>query len=303
MGFSSITNMGGFMQMTYLRGLWSQKRNNPGLDAKKQEDSWTITNGHGTFVIQKPDNDNMLTSITAKLEMGQALSPSDLIYLRNHAPDQYAKAMKLAEEKRRYEEELSRCKTKDEVRALHTSKLAGALSHIKIGMEQNNMPYCVEANSKMDACNKVYGDFKQSKEYEELAENHKELAEAIDDEKGELSQKRIKERDQKRQAEEALRDLEQAERQSAAPETVEQPADGRQVSPGRPEDGKPQAPAEGPKKQDITPAQKAARRKIAAALEAESNWEPKKKVRTRPAPVRKPRKPLEAAGSLLSVKV
>lgn len=60
------------------------------------------------------ENDKTLSEISAKLQQGMELSPSELEYLRVNAPDLYKEAVRMIELKKKIEQRLEQCKTKEE---------------------------------------------------------------------------------------------------------------------------------------------------------------------------------------------
>ncbi len=60
------------------------------------------------------ENDKTLSEIAAKLQQGMELSPSELEYLRQNAPDLYKEAVRMIELKKKIEQRLEQCKTKEE---------------------------------------------------------------------------------------------------------------------------------------------------------------------------------------------
>ena len=61
------------------------------------------------------ENDQTLSEISAKLQNGLELSPSELDYLRQNAPDLYKEAVRMIALRKEIEERLERCKSKEEV--------------------------------------------------------------------------------------------------------------------------------------------------------------------------------------------
>ncbi|MBE6837603.1 MAG: hypothetical protein E7509_06425 [Ruminococcus sp.] len=60
------------------------------------------------------ESDETLNEISAKLQQGMELSPSELEYLRVNAPDLYKEAVRMIELKKKIEQRLEQCKTKEE---------------------------------------------------------------------------------------------------------------------------------------------------------------------------------------------
>lgn len=176
MNFSSITNINTYTSMLGMKQDWQQKATGaaPASASKETGQASTILD-----MLKQQDNvDHQLASITHKMDSGENLSPAEMEYLREKYPDLYDKAMKLAQEKKAYEEALRRCETKDDVRALHMSKVAQTMTDVKDAIARNDLGACMAANAKMNAMARVLADFVKTSEYGELAGNETELAEA-----------------------------------------------------------------------------------------------------------------------------
>lgn len=60
------------------------------------------------------DSDETLSEISGKLQQGMDLSPSELEYLRQNAPDLYREAVRMIELKKKIQQRLEQCKSKEE---------------------------------------------------------------------------------------------------------------------------------------------------------------------------------------------
>lgn len=86
--------------------LHKEKTLSPGQQKALEVTGTDVTSG---------ENDATLNEISAKLQNGMELSPSELEYLRVNAPDLYKEAVRMIELKKKIEERLEQCKSKEDV--------------------------------------------------------------------------------------------------------------------------------------------------------------------------------------------
>ncbi len=170
---------------------------------------------------QTDEADSKMSAIMTKAQAGKKLSYDEWEYLRAKNPVMYEKLREVEKEQEAYEEELKHCKTKDEARRLHVSKLADILTAAKNGDES--------ALVRLNRLTQTMTEFTKSDEYREMPT---EAEEAI-------------ERESERQArEEALR-LEEEIRKRAEAEkeagTEDKPISGTESEPVEDTESKPVA--------------------------------------------------------------
>ncbi|MBO9610086.1 MAG: hypothetical protein J7639_29275 [Paenibacillaceae bacterium] len=100
-------------------------------------------------------------SLRAKLIAGQELTPAELEYLKQHAPDLYHKAVKVAQERESYKSSLSQSRTKNETIELHNQTLTRVLAEVKNSDADEIMMH-------VNAIQDTYRTFVHSKEYAKL---------------------------------------------------------------------------------------------------------------------------------------
>ena len=79
------------------------------------------------------ERDDRLSAIVTKAQAGKKLSRDEWEYLRVKAPEMYEKLREIEREQENYEKALKRCKTRDEARRLHVSKLGDIMTAAKNG--------------------------------------------------------------------------------------------------------------------------------------------------------------------------
>ncbi len=133
--------------------------------------------------------------IRTKLMSGKKLSSKEMDYLRENDPELYKKAKAIEMEREAYERELKRCKTKEEVQKVKMAHATAALAQVKNIESNPNIPkgqklaLMMEQLAKSNALGEVERKFVQSGEY-----------------------KRLPSEEEKRQAEEDLKEAQDAER-------------------------------------------------------------------------------------------
>jgi len=96
--------------------------------------------------------------IRGKLESGEALSQSDLRYLRKYAPQLYAFAMRVQMKREAVEEQCKHARTKAEVHEIHFTNIT------MIAKEDPAKEYVIAA------VNRVVTEFKNTEQYKRLPE-------------------------------------------------------------------------------------------------------------------------------------
>ncbi len=93
--------------------------------------------------IRKANKDGttkMTAQIELKLNSGQKLSAEELAYLRDHDPQTYQRVKAMESEQKNYEQELKRCKTKDEVQRVKMAHAASSLATVNDIKNNPNIP-------------------------------------------------------------------------------------------------------------------------------------------------------------------
>ena len=105
-----------------------------------------------------------IEAIRSKLKSGKKLSPAELDFLRKRAPELYAKAVRVAQERDAYEASLRASRSKAEAEGKQNRMLARVANLIK---------HCdpEEAEMLVNAVKEVNLDYKRSDEYARLKED------------------------------------------------------------------------------------------------------------------------------------
>jgi hypothetical protein len=127
-----------------------------------------------------------LRAIAGKMQAGKKLSPVEMEYLRENAPEWYAKAKQIEKEREEYRRALENSKTKDEARLLHTQKMSQIQTEVKAASankySEKEIPFIM---MKAAAMVNESVDFTSSDKYGELPNEHEIVAEMIEKQKKE----------------------------------------------------------------------------------------------------------------------
>lgn len=157
--------------------------------------------------------------IANKVMSGKTLSSEEIEYLQQKNPELLKKYREMQEEKKSYERQLRRCKTKEEVERVRVNKINGylaqakSISHNAVIPKGEKKAMLEEIMARLTNMEKVYVRFVKSEQYQKMP-REQEIAK----ERAELSSER----------EEAVTELlketaeEQAELAEEGKETVEQ---------------------------------------------------------------------------------
>ena len=136
------------------------------------------------------------SQIRSKLANGKKLTIEEMEYLQKNDPQLYQKVKSIEAEQKNYENELKRCKTKEEVQRVRTNHAAASLSTVNNIKNNPNIPegkkleLIWQEHMKNQALDEVTKEFVESGKYAKLpteaekAEAEKELKEAKEAELG-----------------------------------------------------------------------------------------------------------------------
>lgn len=110
-----------------------------------------------------------IEAIRTKLRTGRKLSTAELDFLREHSPELYAKAVKVAQERDTYEKSLRQSQSKEEVDEKQSRKMAQLASTLKQRDPE-------EAQMIVSAIQDVNQKYKGSDEYAKLKDKKEEKA-------------------------------------------------------------------------------------------------------------------------------
>lgn len=133
MNVMMISSINTYTKNMSMKMKWQQKRASGDYGTEKyvSADKW------GKEETQEADHPGKTTGsaeelnkIRTKLNAGKRLTSDEMAYLEEHDPETYRKAKAIEMERQAYEQELRRCKTKEEVQRVKMSHAASSLSAV-----------------------------------------------------------------------------------------------------------------------------------------------------------------------------
>ena len=135
--------------------------------------------------LKKLHEDNrkaqILTTIEGKMMAGKRLSKKELDYLKEHSPELYEKAVKIAAEREAYERAIKNAKSKEEVERIRQQVMQNFVAEAKAVMA-SNMPKAQKLEAMKFITMRMHAVLDQHHEFMETAEYHA-LPETDDDER------------------------------------------------------------------------------------------------------------------------
>ncbi len=155
-----MNSVGNYLKTMKLKTQWHQReKDEKGMD--KSTPRWMRTKESDKKKAQElgisaiPEkNDNTLGNIQSKIKAGKTLTVEEKKYLEEHDPASLEKAEKNEIEKKNFERDLKKCRTKEDVQRLRMQYANMSISRIKAVENNPNIPeskkleICIEENGK-----------------------------------------------------------------------------------------------------------------------------------------------------------
>lgn len=198
MDFSVMQSIGKYTKNMEMQMKWKQRKANNDFTA---DGSTTLRDSIARQAeeIRKSQADGsskLSAQIRTKLAAGKKLTQEEMDYLQKNDPQTYQKARAIEEEQKCYEEELKRCRTKEDVQRVKMNHTAASLSTVNNVKNNPSIPEGAKLGimwqelMKTRALEETMGEFVKSGRYAQLpteaekAEAEKELKEAKEAELG-----------------------------------------------------------------------------------------------------------------------
>ena len=198
MDFSVMQSIGKYTKNMEMQMKWKQRKANNDFTA---DGSTTLRDSIARQAeeIRKSQADGsskLSAQIRTKLAAGKKLTQEEMDYLQKNDPQTYQKAKAIEEEQKSYEEELKRCRTKEDVQRVKMNHTAASLSTVNNVKNNPAIPEGAKLGimwqelMKTKALEETMGEFVKSGRYAQLpteaekAEAEKELKEAKEAELG-----------------------------------------------------------------------------------------------------------------------
>lgn len=149
----TIYNAGKMLEMTQK---WEQKKSSGNILKKEVKELSPEEQQLKMYQeqLEREREGNEYSSIYAKIQSGQELSPAEEDKLRAKDPKMYMEYKADRMEQEAYEKKLKNCKTKEEAERLHVNRMNGKLSELKSIVNNPNIP----KSEKLKEAQRILGD-------------------------------------------------------------------------------------------------------------------------------------------------
>lgn len=227
------------MKIAQLNMKWQQRKDNPNLMQKQDEDPQIRMLKKSAENVRKS---NIISAIDGKLKAGGELSDDELAYLKAHNPQLYQEAMEIRQERAAYKKALENCETKEDVERLNSNRIQSALSQVNSIRGNPNIPQGAKVGLMEKIMRRMMGiqsehqKFIRTKEYADLPreEDLKEEEAKRKNKDSAVSEETELQNPEEKPSEE----LEELRKELADPSNQEQPEPDTQEPEKTPETGK-----------------------------------------------------------------
>ena len=130
MNFYMMQSLGTYTKNMAMQMKWQQKKANNDFtaDGSTKLSDPTARQAEEIRLAQADGSSKLSSQIRTKLASGKKLTREEMEYLQKNDPQTYQKAKAIEEEQKSYEEELKKCKTKEDVQRVRMNRTAASLS-------------------------------------------------------------------------------------------------------------------------------------------------------------------------------
>ena len=182
MDMMMIGTLGSYTKTMKMQMKWQQKKASGDYTPGKSVSSSSgrlknIDSESETALPELPKTDKstqMMQQIRTKMASGKKLSSDEMEFLKENDPETYRKAKNIEMEQEAYEQELKRCKTREEVQRARLSHAAASLATVKNVENDPHIPegkkleLVMEELMRTNAMNDTYRKFTQSGAFRKL---------------------------------------------------------------------------------------------------------------------------------------
>ena len=193
-----MQSIGNYTKNMEMQMKWKQRKANNDFtaDGSTKLSDPTARQAEEIRKSQADGSSKLSAQIRTKLAAGKKLTQEEMDYLQKNDPQTYQKAKAIEEEQKCYEEELKRCRTKEDVQRVKMNHTAASLSTVNNVKNNPAIPEGAKLGimwqelMKTRALEETMGEFVKSGRYAQLpteaekAEAEKELKEAKEAELG-----------------------------------------------------------------------------------------------------------------------
>ena len=183
MGMRMIGSVSEYTRSLKLSARWQMKKESENYTQKSDAASGEFEVYREQLEKIREDNASGKSAIYQKLGCGKELTAEELEYLKEHDMVSYQKYKELQAKRESYEKELKRCKTKEDVERLKTTRFAECFASANAIANNPNIPKAqkmsllMHENVKMKAIEELTQKFKNSSMYGKLPTDAEKLQE------------------------------------------------------------------------------------------------------------------------------
>ncbi len=175
MNFFTVQSINTYTKNMEMQMKWQRKKETGDFTADGSTKLDAV--GRQAEEIRKANADGstkLAKQIDLKLNSGKKLTAEEMEYLQMHDPQKYQRVKQIEAEQKNYENELKRCKTKDEVQQLrmaHTAASLSAVNSIKNNPaipEEKKLELIMQEHHKNQAFTDTTTEFVESGKYAKL---------------------------------------------------------------------------------------------------------------------------------------
>lgn len=203
MDFTSIGSIGTYMKTMDMKGRWQQRRATGDFtaDGNSTLTGWTEKEQEKQSAIKMLESsrgDQTMQSIYSKMYSGGKLTAEEKQYLQQKDPAAYQRLRASETEQKGYENELKRCKTKDEVQRVKMNHTASSLNAVNTIMNDPQIPQdkklelVMQEQQKNAALQRITTQFVKDGSYARLPTEAEATQAESDRKKAEEAEKAIK---------------------------------------------------------------------------------------------------------------
>lgn len=177
MNFFTVQSLNAYTRNMEMQMKWQKKQDNSDFTADgnmKLDNDPTRRQAEEIRQSRADGSDQLAKQIDLKLNSGQKLTAEEMDYLRKHDPQAYQRVKSIESEQKNYENELKKCKTKEEVERVKMAHTATSLSAVNSIMnnpvipEEKKFELVMQEHRKNQALQVSTQEFVESGEYAKL---------------------------------------------------------------------------------------------------------------------------------------
>lgn len=183
MNFNTIQSLNSYTKNMEMQMKWQKRKDTSDFtaDGTTTIDDWVKKQADEIRQANKDGSSKLQAQIDLKLKCGQSLTAEEMEYLKKTDPETYQHVKSMQAEQKQYEEELKRCKTKDEVervKMLHTASSLNAVNSIMHNPaipENKKFELVMREHQKNQALQESTKEFIESGKYAKLPTEEERL--------------------------------------------------------------------------------------------------------------------------------